>query len=471
MYIEQIYTNCLAEASYYVESNGEAAIIDPIRDIEIYTKLAYDRGSKIKYIFETHFHADFVSGHIDLAEETGAEIIFGPLAKAEYKMTVAEDGQLFKLGSTSFKTLHTPGHTMESTTWLLQDYKGSNHAIFTGDTLFIGDVGRPDLAVTSDMTEKYLAGHLYDSLKNKIKPLEDHVIVYPAHGAGSPCGKALGDETVSTVGEQKKTNYAMQEMPKEKFIEVLLDGLSSPPSYFPENARLNKVGYKPFNNVKDTALHPLSLEKFENEIKNGAVIIDTRDQSANKGIIPNSLNIQLNGQFAIWVGSLVKIDSPVVLVTDSGKEKESVIRMTRVGFDNIRGYLDGGFETWKNAEKKYDEIKLIHSHDLPALLSENAVVLDVRQSSEVNVSHVEGATNIPLDELEKRLMELEKDTNYLVHCVSGYRSMIASSILKRNGFDNFYNVVEGFHGILEDGKVSLVEGPCAVTERKIKYGI
>lgn len=371
MYVEQLYTQCLAEAAYYIESNGEAAIIDPLRETFPYTELAEKRGAKIKYVFETHFHADFVSGHVDLAQKTGATIVYGPTASAGFKMHVGKDNEEFKIGDVRIKLLHTPGHTPESSTYLLIDEHGENHAIFSGDTLFLGDVGRPDLAIKSDVTEKDLAGMLFDSLRNKIMPLADEVIIYPGHGAGSACGKNMSKETIGTIGEQKKINYALRaDMTKEEFVAELLHGILPPPQYFAKNAMMNKSGYKGIDDVMAAGLNSMTIDEFENEM-NDAIIIDTRTQDEFKdGFIPSSIFIGLNGQFAVWVGALItNLNQKILLVTDKGKEEESVLRLARVGYDNCVGYLNGGFNTWKSAGKPVETITSISAKELEQIAS------------------------------------------------------------------------------------------------------
>lgn len=469
MYVEQLYTGCLAEAAYYIESNGEAAIIDPMRETEPYLEMLEKRGAKLKYVMETHFHADFVSGHLDLAKQTGATLIFGPTASPNYSSYTAEDGERFELGDVEFQVLHTPGHTMESTTFLLIDEKGKDHAVFTGDTLFIGDVGRPDLAVKSDLTEEDLAGLLYESLHTKILPLSDDVIVYPAHGAGSQCGKNLSSETVSTIGEQRKFNYALQPMAKEKFIEVVTDGIAPPPAYFPENARINREGYQNIDEIMKRNMKPMSLESFENAINDGALVLDTRHENFfEQGSLRYSLNIPLNGQYAVWVGTLIPIDKPLVLIAEPGKEYESVLRLARVGFENVLGYLDGGVATWEKSGKAVQKFTSIEPEEMMDYVNQGFELLDVRRSTEAETEHVSGAINISLVDLENRLDELDKDQRYLLHCAGGYRSMIAASILVNNGFKNIVNIHGGFSKIKEVPNVSLIAGKCPTTLRNEK---
>jgi hydroxyacylglutathione hydrolase len=455
MKIEQIYTGCLAQGAYYIESEGEVAIIDPLRETDPYLKMAEEANAKIKYIFETHFHADFVSGHVDLALKTGATIVFGPNAETEYDTHVATDGEEFKLGKITIKALHTPGHTLESTTYLLIDENGKNHAIFSGDTLFIGDVGRPDLAVKSNVTMDDLAGMLYDSLHNKIMPLEDDVIVYPAHGAGSACGKNLSSETYATLGNQKEFNYALQPMSKEDFIKEVTDGLATPPQYFPENVMMNKEGYESIDKVLEQGLNPLTADEFEAEMKKGILVLDTRrPQDFNKGFIPYSMNIGLNGSFAPWVGALiVNTKRPLLIVTEEGATQETVIRLARVGYDNVVGYLKGGVEAWEKAGKEVQSITSIAPAELETILTENkdAKVLDVRNVGEHLSEHVIGAENYPLGDLPDALDSLDVNETYYVHCAGGYRSMIASSILRANGFKNIIDIAGGFKAIKETG--------------------
>jgi hydroxyacylglutathione hydrolase len=469
MYVEQLYTGCLAEAAYYIESDGEAAIIDPMREIEPYLEMLEKRGAKLKYVLETHFHADFVSGHLDLAKQTGAKLIFGPTASPNYSSYVAEDGERFELGKIEIQVLHTPGHTMESSTYLLIDENGKDHAVFTGDTLFIGDVGRPDLAVKSDLTKEDLAGLLYESLQNKILPLADEVIVYPAHGAGSQCGKNLSSETVSTIGEQRKFNYALQPMTKAQFVEVVTDGIADPPAYFPENARINREGYQNIDEVLKRNLTPLPLDKFEGAINKGALVLDTRHENLfEKGSLKYSVNIPLNGQYAVWVGSLIPIDREIVLITEPGKEHESVLRLARVGFENVLGYLEGGVETWEKSGKAVQTVTSIEPEDMLKYADSGYEILDVRRSTEAETEHVSGAINISLIDLENRLEELDKDGKYLVHCAGGYRSMIAASILTNSGFKNLINVHGGFGKIRQVENVPLIAGKCPTTLRNEK---
>ena len=467
MNIEQIYTGCLAQGAYYIESNGEVAIIDPLREVKPYITKAKKDNAKIKYIFETHFHADFVSGHLTLSKETGAPIIYGPLANPSFETIIAEDGQEFKLGDITITALHTPGHTMESTTYLLRDKNGKDHAIFSGDTLFLGDVGRPDLAQKMGvLTEKDLAGFLYDSLREKIMPLADDVIVYPAHGAGSACGKNMMKETVDTLGNQKQMNYALRaDMTKEEFIAEVTEGLLPPPQYFPANVKLNKEGYEDIDEILNRGIHELSPDAFEvaaNET--AAVILDVRHQGDfDKGHIPRSIFIGLDGSFAPWVGALIAdIKQPILLVTKEGREEEAITRLSRVGFDNTLGYLKGGFESWKKAAKEYDTVHSITAEQFKKELAENKQpVFDVRKKSEYLSEHVLDANNTPLDFLNDHLAEFP-DTPFFIHCAGGYRSMIAASILKSRGIHNLIDVKGGFKAIREAG-VAVSEFVCPST--------
>jgi hydroxyacylglutathione hydrolase len=448
MKIEQMYTTCLAEAAYYIESDGEAAIIDPIRETSPYLEKLKSTGAKLKYVFETHFHADFVSGHIDLAKKTGAKIVFGPKAETKYETITAKDGEFFSVGKIKIKVLHTPGHTPESSCFLLLDENGKEYCIFTGDTLFIGDVGRPDL-LDGKMTSAELASMLYDSLNNKIKPLSDDVLVYPAHGAGSSCGKNIGKETWSTLGQQKKTNYALQKMTREDFIKAVTDGLTAPPQYFFKDAMINKNGYENIDEVLNRNMKALSAEELKKEIASGALVLDTRDPNVfEKGFIKGSINIGLGGQYAIWLGTLIDINQKLVIVADEGKEHDSILRAARVGFENITGFLKGGIAAWTSAGNPVDKILSITVQEFADKVKtgkEN--ILDVRKTSEYETAHVKGAELLELTALSKNLDKLDKQKTYLVHCASGYRSMIASSIMKANGFANPVNVLGGFNQI------------------------
>jgi glyoxylase-like metal-dependent hydrolase (beta-lactamase superfamily II)/rhodanese-related sulfurtransferase len=448
MYVEQLYTNCLAEAAYYIESDGESAIIDPLRETEPYVELAQRRGSRIKYVFETHFHADFVSGHIDLSKRVNAPIVYGPLANTRYEVIQAKDGQEFKIGKVTIRVLHTPGHTPESSCYLLLDEHGKEYAIFTGDTLFVGDVGRPDL-LDGVMSREELAGMLYDSLNNKIKPLADYVIVYPAHGPGSACGKNIGKETFSTIGEQKKFNYALKNQSKDEFVKQVTDGILPPPQYFFEDARINKNGYDPIDAVMQSNNKPLSFEVVKEQLKKGALVLDTRTaDSFEKGFIPGAINIGLNGQFAVWVGTLVDIRQPLILVTEIGKEQETILRLARVGYENVVGYLEGGMESWKGDR---DSVRSIPATAVVREIETGAQVLDVRKHGEWNISHLAGANFLPLADFPGVLQGLEKKKPYVVHCAGGYRSMTAISLMKKNGFANVVNVTGGFGAMQNAG--------------------
>lgn len=451
MKVEQIYTGCLAHAAYYIESKGEAAVFDPLREVQPYLDRAKKDNANIKYVFETHFHADFVSGHLDLQKKANAKIVFGPGAKPAYEAITAEDGQIFEVGDYKVKVIHTPGHTMESTTYLLIDEKGNEHGIITGDTLFIGDVGRPDLAqhVVSELTEEILAGHLYDSLRNKIMPLSDDLIVYPNHGAGSACGKMMSKETTDTLGNQKKVNYALRaDMTKEEFIKELLTGLTTPPGYFPKNVLMNIKGYESLDKIMDRATTPYSPQAFEavaNET--GALVLDTRDAADfAKGFIPNSINIGLEGSFAQWVGEMIPdIKQEILLVTYDGKEEEAITRLSRVGYDNTVGFLKGGFEAWKDSGKEFEMVNRISATELEkAMKDERPLIIDVRKKSEFDSEHLIGAVNIPLNEINQHLAEFPKDSTFVIHCAGGYRSMIAASILKQRGWQDFADVEGGF---------------------------
>lgn len=452
MYIEQLYTNCLAEAAYYIESEGEAAIIDPLRETEPYLELAEKREARIRYVFETHFHADFVSGHLDLSRKTGAPIIYGPEANPDYEVYRAKDGEIFTIGKVKLKALHTPGHTPESTCFLLFDEEGKEHAVFTGDTLFVGDVGRPDL-LDGVMEPEELAGRLYDSLNKKIKTLPDSVIVYPAHGPGSACGKNIGKETFSTIGHQKKFNYALKDMDRKEFIAKVTDGMLPPPQYFFEDARINKQGYDPIDKVIRENSQPLSVGRFREEIKKGARILDTRKaDDFEKGFIPGSVNIGLNGQFAVWVGTLIDINKKLVLVTEPGKEEESVLRLARVGYENVAGFLKGGVSAW---DEKLETVNSISAENIREIPGTSRKVLDVRKPGEWNQGHLKGATFLPLGDFPDNLKGLDKNSPYTVHCGGGYRSMTAISIMKNLGFKDLLNVRGGF-GAMEKAGLEIV---------------
>lgn len=451
MIIEQIYTGCLAQGAYYIESNGEVAIIDPLREVKDYIKKANNNGAEIKYIFETHFHADFVSGHVTLAEKTGAKIVYGPTAKTNFNALIAKDRQVFKLGDISITVLHTPGHTMESTCYLLRDKEGKDYALFSGDTLFLGDVGRPDLAQKGDITENDLAGFLFDSLRNKVMLLADNVIVYPAHGAGSACGKNLSKETVGTIGNQKETNYALRaDMTKSEFIKEVTDGLMPPPAYFPSNVKLNKEGYKDVDEVIKNSAKPLSVKDFEllaNETE--AIILDVRHQTEFiKGFIPQSIFIGIDGGFAPWVGTLIKdINQPILLVAPNGREEDTITRLSRVGFDNVLGYLQGSFSSWVNAAKEIDTLVSVSADVLEIKINEDNPIFDVRKPGEYANEHIQVAESTPLDFLNDHIAEFPKKGNFYIHCAGGYRSVIAASILKARGFHNVIDVAEGYAAI------------------------
>ncbi|GAB3199393.1 glyoxylase-like metal-dependent hydrolase (beta-lactamase superfamily II)/rhodanese-related sulfurtransferase [Pontibacter aydingkolensis] len=457
MKVEQIYTGCLAQGAYYIESDGEAAIIDPLREIKPYLDKAAEDGASIKYVLETHFHADFVSGHVDLAKATGAPIVFGPNAAPTFDAHIATDGEEFKIGKLTIKVLHTPGHTMESTTYLLKDENGKDYAVFTGDTLFIGDVGRPDLAAKSDLTQEQLASYLYDSLRTKIMPLADEVLVYPAHGAGSACGKNMSKETFDTLGNQKATNYALRaDMTKEEFVREVTDGLMPPPNYFPFNVQLNKEGYNSISNILEQGLTALSPDAFAAAAsETGALILDTRKpQAFAQRFIPNSLFIGIDGGFAPWVGALIlDLKQPILFVADAGREEEVVTRLARVGYDNTIGYLAGGFAAWQYAGKPVDSIVSIPAEEFAALYAEDASikVIDVRKPGEYQSEHIETAVNNPLDFLYDNLAALPTDETLYIHCAGGYRSVIAASILKSRGFENLIDVQGGYGAISKTG--------------------
>lgn len=453
MFIKQLYTGCISEAAYYIESNGVAAVIDPLRDIEQYIELASERKASIQYIFETHFHADFVSGHLDLAAATDAIIVYGPKTETKYPVHVAKDHEVFTLGDLSIEVLHTPGHTLESSCYLLKDNAGKDIAVFTGDTLFVGDVGRPDLAQkANEISMEDLAGMLYDSLHTKIMPLADEVVVYPAHGAGSSCGKSLGAETYSTIGIQKATNYALQADSKEAFIKAVTEGLGAPPAYFPINASINREGYSSLDSLLEKGLQPLSVEAFKAQINDNTIILDSRNPTDfTLGFVPGSINIGLNGRYAEWAGSLLSFESPILLVTEPGKEKESLIRLSRVGFEKITGYLSGGFAAWQEAGEAIDMIIDVEADELAMDMpfDDNLVIVDVRRESEYANEHVKEALNIPLDQLNDpgSMANLEEQYNIYIHCAGGYRSVIAASMIKRQGIHNIRNVVGGFDAI------------------------
>ena len=464
MFIKQLYTGCLSEAAYYIESEGMAAVIDPLRDTEAYTLLAKDRNATIQYIFETHFHADFVSGHIDLGQITGAPIIYGPHTVTHYPITVATDGQYFTLGKLTIEVLHTPGHTLESTCYLLKDETGRPHALFTGDTIFVGDVGRPDLAQEGGgQSMEDLAGMLYDSIQQKIIPLPDDVLIYPAHGPGSSCGKNLGPNTYSTVGEEKHSNYALQAGSKAAFVKAVTLGLTAPPQYFPVNAKINKEGYESLELVLKKALQPLSIADFKERIKDESVIIlDTRDSTVFvNGFIPGAISIGLDGRFAEWAGMLLPFDKPILMVTDKGKEEETAVRLARVGFSTVDGYLKGSFAAWQAAGEKTDMIVEIEADELAMDLphDKKMVVVDVRRETEFADGHIKAAVNIPLSDMTDpaSMANLDESKNIYLHCAGGYRSVIAASLLKRQGIHNLHNVMGGWAQIKEQKGIQVVK--------------
>lgn len=462
MKVEQLYTNCLSEAAYFVYDGSEAAVIDPLRDIEAYLKLAREHNVTIKYIFETHFHADFVSGHLELAKATGAPIVYGPDAHPEFDFLPAADGQEFTIGNAVMTAVHTPGHTLESTCYLLKDEKGEPYCIFTGDTLFVGDVGRPDL-FSGNLTKEELAAKMYDSLNNKIKTLPDHVIVYPAHGPGSACGKSLGKETFSTIGVQKQTNYALQDQTKEDFIKAVTEGLSTPPVYFPINASINARGYEPLLDFKSSALTPIEAEAFDRMRRDGIYILDTRPSSVfTQGFVPGSVSVSLDGRFAEWAGSIVPFDQEILLVTEPGKEEESVVRLSRVGLDKVKGYLAGGFEAWQAAGKPIDIIIDVEPDELAMDIKfdDNLEVIDVRKANEYEQGHIAGAKLLPLSDLVNPLTmsQVNDEANVYVHCAGGYRSVIACSLMKKEGFNNIRNVLGGY-GKIKDIQDMPLEAP------------
>ncbi len=470
MKVAQIYTGCLSHAAYYIESNGEAAIFDPLREVQPYIDRAKQDEAQIKIVFETHFHADFVSGHLDLMKKTGAVIVFGPTAKPAYKALIAEDGEVFNIGKIKVKVIHTPGHTMESTTFLLIDENGKAHGIITGDTLLIGDVGRPDLAqhIVASLTQEKLAAHLYDSLRNKIMPLSDDLIVYPNHGAGSACGKNMSKETTDTLGHQKQTNYALNPaLTKGEFINLVLNGLVPPPGYFPQNVLLNIKGYDSFDDVKAKGTTALTVRAFEAAAnETNALIIDTRNaQDFALGFIPNSINIGIDGSFATWVGTLIPdVKQAILLVADKGREEEIVTRLARVGYDNALGYLKGGFETWAKEGKETDEIISASADDLADMLyNEQVNIIDVRKESEYNSEHMIEAINMPLDFINNNISSIDKNLTYYVHCAAGYRSMLFISILRSMGYKHLIDVKGGFNEIKKTNKFKLTDYVCPTT--------
>jgi glyoxylase-like metal-dependent hydrolase (beta-lactamase superfamily II)/rhodanese-related sulfurtransferase len=469
MKIEQIYTGCLAQGAYYVESNGEAAVIDPLREVQPYIDRAEKDNAVIRYVFETHFHADFVSGHLDLAKKTNASIVYGPTAKPGFEAIIATDGQEFKLGNVTIRVIHTPGHTMESSCYLLIDENGKETALFSGDTLFIGDVGRPDLAqkVIAELTQEKLASLLYDSLRNKIMPLDDDITVYPAHGAGSACGKNMSKETTDKLGNQKRTNYALQPMSREDFIKQVLTGLTPPPAYFPANVKMNISGYDSIDAVLERgqqALSPAAFEAAANET--GALVLDTRNsQTFAQGFIPNAINIGIDGNFAPWVGALIPdVKQKILIVADEGREEEVITRLARVGYDYTIGYLKGGMKAWQEAGFEVDTIKSISVEELADLqANSNINILDVRKKSEYDSEHVLNAENAPLDYINESMLKVDKNKTYYVHCAGGYRSMIFNSILRARGYNNLIDVKEGFKGIKESGRFKISDYVCPTT--------
>jgi len=470
MRIEQIYTGCLAQGAYYIESEGEAVVIDPLREIAPYVEKARKDNASIKYVMETHFHADFVSGHIDLAKATGATIVYGPTAVPSFKAHIAKDGEELKVGKLTIKVLHTPGHTMESSCFLLKDEKGKDIGLFSGDTLFIGDVGRPDLAqkVKAELTEEILAGHLFDSLRNKIMPLADDIIVYPAHGAGSACGKNMSKETTDTLGHQKATNYALRpDMKKEEFKKEVLTGLVAPPAYFPLNVMMNIQGYDSIEDVLKRGNHALSPAAFEAAAnETGALILDTRDpQVFTKGFIPNSINIGIDGSFAPWVGAMIPdIKHQILIVAEPGREEEIVTRLARVGYDYCIGYLQGGYEAWKKAGMESDHIESITAEELNNIqLKKKVNILDVRKKSEYDSEHVVNAENAPLDFINDSMQQINRNEKYYVHCAGGYRSMVFISTLRARGFDNLVDVNGGFKALKDSGKFKVTDYVCPTT--------
>ncbi|HVX52584.1 MAG TPA: MBL fold metallo-hydrolase [Chitinophagaceae bacterium] len=463
MIIEQIYTGCLAQGAYYIESEGEAAVIDPLREVEPYLQKARRNNARVKYVFETHFHADFVSGHIDLANKTGASIVYGPGAAPAFAAIVAQDNQVFKVGKVEFIVLHTPGHTMESTCFLLRNEAGKDVALFSGDTLFIGDVGRPDLAQkAANMTQEELAGILFDSLRNKIMPLADDIVIYPAHGAGSACGKNMSNETTGTLGNQKATNYALRsDMTRDEFIKEVTVGLTPPPGYFPLNAMLNRQGYESIDEVLKRGRQALSPEAFEAAVnETGALVLDTRDPEVFvKGFIPNSINIGIHGNFAPWAGALIiDVKQPILVVANSGEEDEVITRLSRVGFDYVIGFLEGGFPAWQNAGKAAGQVTCVSADELVNICKRQEVkLLDVRKQSEYNSQHVTFAENLPLDYINDNMQQIDRNKTYYVHCASGYRSVIFTSILKSRGYDNLINVQGGFKAINATGTLPVTD--------------
>lgn len=461
MLIKQLYTGCLSESAYYIESNGEAAVIDPLRDIDEYLHLARENGAVIKYIFETHFHADFVSGHLDLRQATGAPIVYGPGTQTKFPIHLATDGELFSIGALTLEVVHTPGHTIESTCYLLRDEDGKPHALFSGDTLFVGDVGRPDLS-SGNLEKEELASILFDSIQQKILPLPDEVLLYPAHGPGSSCGKNIGIQTVSTIGEQKKTNYALLIRDRQEFITAVTKELNAPPQYFPVNARINQEGYESLEHILAQGLQPLTPAAFAARADKDAIPLDSRRSTVfTAGFVPGSVNIGLEGRFAEWAGMVLPFDQPLLLVTEPGQEKETLIRLARVGFSRIEGYLEGGFEAWKNSGRPIDMLIDVEADELAMDMphDERLVLLDVRRESEYAAGHAQDAVNLPLESLTDpgALADLDEDYNIYLHCRSGYRSVIAASLLKRQGIHNVRNVLGGWEKIKEQPGVTVVQ--------------
>ena len=464
MKIEQIYTGCLSQGAYYLESNGEVAIIDPLRDVDYYIETANKNNARIKYIFETHFHADFVSGHVTLAEKTGASIIYGPNAITNFHSHIAQDGEEFKLGDVKITLIHTPGHTMESSCYLLTDIEGKDIAIFTGDTLFLGDVGRPDLAQKSDhLTAEDLAGYSFESLRNKIMPLNDDIVIYPAHGAGSACGKKMSKKTFDSLGNQKKINYALREdMTKKEFIKEVLEGLNPPPEYFPSNVKLNKEGYEPLDKIMSRSINELTVIDFKKNV-NGSLMLDVRSiEEFAKAHIPGSIFIGLDGGFAPWVGELIKdINHPIVIISPAGREEEAITRLSRLGFDNSKGYLKGGINAWIDSGNEVDSVESINKNEFEKLfVEENTKIFDVRNESEFNSEHVIGACNIPLNKLNANLEKINSNGVNYIHCAGGYRSMIASSILKARGIHNFIDIKGGYSAISDSLIINKTKYAC-----------
>ena len=459
MHIQQIYTGCLSEAAYFIESNGVAAVVDPLRDIDEYIQLAKEKNAVIKYIFETHFHADFVSGHLDLSKQTGATIVYGPQTETNFPVHVAKDGEIFSIGDITIEAIHTPGHTIESTCYLLRNENQKPHCIFTGDTLFVGDVGRPDLS-SGNMTTEELASIMYDTLNNKILPLPDDLIVYPAHGAGSSCGKNLGTETFTTIGEQKQSNYALQQQSREEFIKAVTSDLNEAPVYFAINAKINKEGYDSLEAIKTKGMHALSISDFKKKIEEDVVVLDTRSASVfTQGFVPGSMFIGLEGRFAEWAGTLISFEQRIILVTEEGMEEETLVRLARVGFDKMEGYLKGGFEAWKKAGENIDLVIEVEPDELAMDIKHDPklIVVDVRRETEFGEGHIKNAINLPLSEMTDvaQIATLDDDQNLYVHCAGGYRSVIASSLIKRQGYHNLRNVVGGFNKIKEEKDIEI----------------